>query len=154
MDKTSLILGIILGGAAMYLIIHLLWRVGYYFLRGVVSFARSGEQIPDRKPRSLGKMENALLPQVLQDSPALCLEQTKQQVRDFIENRFKSREGFQIHQIVLSNYRKDLHRKVLVFSSSVCWKEKRITEKRLQITMEAPRESQDSSWQITDLKER
>ena len=90
----------------------------------------------NEKPKSLPNLEGMVLPQVLRDYPDFDLAMAKNDVADHLKKIYGSRPEFQIHNVVLSEYRKSSHKRSLIFMAALCWKQEKILEKRMEISME------------------
>ena len=90
----------------------------------------------DEKPKSLPTMENLILPQILKELPGFDLAMAKNQVRDHLMETYGGMGDFQIHNIVLAEYRHMSCKNVVVFYAAVCWRKQRLVQKRLSVSME------------------
>ena len=135
MDKTTLILGILLGAAAMYLILHFLWHVGFYAFAAIFSSLGSIRTDGPRIPKSLGNMEKMLLPQVRRDLPDFDPEAMKETIRNHLLGLYGDKENFQILVLALRDYQKQPHKKLLTYEAALCWKEKKPIEKRVSVSV-------------------
>lgn len=135
MDKTTLILGILLGAAAMYLILHFLWHLGFYAIATIFSSLGSIRTDGPRIPKSLGNMEKMILPQVRRDLPDFDPEAMKETVRKHLLGLYGERENFQIPIVALRDYQKQPHKKILTYEAALCWNEKKPLQKRVSISV-------------------
>ena len=136
MDKTTLILGIIIGAVCMYFLLHLLWRLGYYLLYSILSVIRHSDHASDLHPKALANMESMVLPQVLREFPDFDPGKARQDVREFLLKNCGNRPGFQVHEVVLNDYRKQVKKRELVFEASVSWQRKKTVLGRMDVFME------------------
>ena len=88
------------------------------------------------KPKRLPQIENMILPQVLRDFPDFDLAMAKNEIKDQLESRYGEKPGFLIHDIVLKEYRTRTMTHRMIFEAAVCWKEDRLLQKRLEVSME------------------
>ena len=88
------------------------------------------------RPKSLPNIESMILPQVLRDFPDFDLSMAKNQVKDTLEKQYIRQPGFRIHNIALVEYRTRSMKHSLVFQASVCWREQRLLQKKLEVCME------------------
>ena len=135
MDKTTLILGILLGAIAMYLILHFLWHVGFYAIATIFSSLGSIRTDGPRISKSLGSMEKMLLPQVRRDLPNFDPDAMKETIRNHLLGLYGDKENFQIPVLALRDYQKQPHKKLLSYEASLCWKEKKELQKRISISV-------------------
>ena len=135
MDKTTLILGIVLGAAAMYLILHFLWHMGFYAIAAIFSSLGSIHTEAPRIPKSLSNMEKMLLPQVRRDLPDFDPEAMKETVRNHLLGLYGEKENFRIPALALRDYQKQPHKKLLSYEAALCWKEKKELQKRAFISV-------------------
>ena len=136
MEKSSLILGILIGALLMYLLIHLLWRLGYYTFCAILSFLRRSENPSGNSRGKLSDLTSMVLPQILKDFPDFDLESAKFQAESYIKARYGSHSGFRILQLVLKGYRKDSKKKTVIFEASLSWQEKKTAYRRVEVLME------------------
>lgn len=73
-------------------------------------------------PRSLNGCDSILLPQILQDFPDFDVHLAKTYARDFLKERFGSRKGFKIHNIVIARYLRSRAQKTIVFQAATVHK--------------------------------
>ena len=136
MEKTTLILGILIGAAGMYFLIHLLWRLGYYLLCGIIGIVRHADGTSAPRSRTHSSMEAMELPQVLKEFPDFDLDPIKAQVREQLQRNYGTRPGFSVEEITLSDYRKQGSRRELILEASVTWQEKKPVTRRISVLLE------------------
>ena len=102
------------------------------FFRGLSQIETHDEE----KPKSLPKLETMLLPQVLKDFPDFDLAMAKNQVKDSLMETYGKFPQFRIHNIVLAEYHKTSLKRSLTFYAALCWRQERLIQKRLAVTME------------------
>ena len=134
MEKTELVLGILLGAILMYLLLHFLWRIGYYALYTAIAFIRRSDS-PSGRPRALSDMEPMVLPRIQHDFPDFDIQHAKQQVKDHLTAQYGDRKDFCIHGVVLNDYRMGNGTKAVVFQAALRWQEKKPAEKRMDVVL-------------------
>ena len=116
--------------------IHGLQSVGNHLINSFFHGLANLETQDQDHPRSLPSIESMILPQVLRDFPDFDLAMTKNQVKDYLEEKYRGRKEFLVHNIVLTEYRTRTVKKCLVFQAAVCWRDQRLLQKKLEISME------------------
>ena len=137
MDKTSMIIGILIGAVCMFFLIHLLWRLGYYIFCGMIGVLHHSEQAAENLPKSLANLEAMVLPLAKRDFPDVDLSALKEQVRQALQIRYENENGFLAEKIVLNDYRKQDHQNILVFEASVQWQEKKPVHRKVSVYLKA-----------------
>ena len=141
MDKTTLILGILLGAAAMYLILHFLWHAGFYAIAAIFSSLGSIHTDGPRIPKSLANMEKMTLPQVRRDLPDFDPDAIKETIRNHLLGLYGEKENFRIPVLALRDYKKQPHKKILTYEAALCWKEKKELQKRVSVSVTGEEET-------------
>lgn len=134
MDKTTLVLGILLGAAGMYILIHLLWHFGYFALASVMGFLGGIRTDASPVPRSLDRMEAMILPRVLKDFPDFQPENEKDLVREHLKKEYAGHPEFQVEALGLTDYRPE--NSSLIYQAAVSFQEKKLRRRRVRITVE------------------
>ena len=153
MDKRTLIVGILLGALGMYILIHLLWHLGYYTIAAVFSSLSRIRTHPDAQPKTLSSVEKMVLPQVLREFPDLDLPGLKEEIQRAIARQYGSHDNFQIRSIMLNDCRKQDGKTVLIFEAPVCWQHKKPVSRLLRIRMISPEDDSLSSWTVASVSE-
>ena len=136
MQKTELILGILIGAVLMFLFLHLLWRLGYYALVAAVSMIRRSDDGPQRRSRMPGNLEAMVLPRVQKDFPDFDADAMKAQAESRILQKYGTLPDFQILGICLNAYRTQRTKSELHYEASVSWGEKKTRGRLLDIAAE------------------
>ena len=140
MERTSLILGIVLGGVLMFLLLRGLWHLGYFSLMNVLSLLRSTSGAEEEGPKSLSNMESMVLPRILKDYPDFDGAAFKLQAKEFLQQQYGDRPDFHIHNLVFSDYRRLGSQRIILLQAAVCWKEGSLLQKRLELHAELKKE--------------
>ena len=101
--------------------------------RDLMAAARALIQSVEDPPRSLNACEGSVLPQVLRDFPDFDIGLTRGQVQDYLRKELGCHDGFQIHGLVLSAYKKDSLQRTLVFQAAISWLDGMRLQKRYDI---------------------
>ena len=134
-----LLVGIILYYLFRSLIRHTmagLRQLGNQLIRNFFNGLANLDTKDQEKAKRLPKIENMILPQVLRDFPDFDLAMAKNEIKDQLEKRYGSRPGFLVHDIALTEYRTRTIKCCLIYQAAVCWREERLLQKKLEISME------------------
>lgn len=74
-------------------------------------------------PRSLNGCDTLLIPRILADFPDFDPVLAKTYVRSLLKEKFGSRNGFTIHNVVMARYLPSAVQKTIVFQAAVSWLE-------------------------------
>lgn len=94
-------------------------------LSELVSYARAaanGAQ-EDEKPRSVSGGDSLFVPQIMKDFPDFSLQSAKDSVRAYVKELFGEREGFRIHAVAVSDYKRAGTEKTVIFQCAFEYKE-------------------------------
>ena len=130
---------IILGWIGIYFLTRAMRRMGEHLGKHLIDsffkFLQKQEDRDETHPKSLLNMEGSVLPQILRDFPDFDAAMAKNQVKDYLLEHYKSYRQFQVHNVVISEYRDRKTQKSLVFQAAVSYRQQKQLQKRLQIVM-------------------
>lgn len=88
---------------------------GLAAMAGLAAVASQLDMETEERPKSLSGGDSLFLPQILKDFPDFNLTAAKETVRAYLAEKFADREGFAIHNVIISDYRRAAVEKTVVF---------------------------------------
>ena len=137
MDRSELILGIVIGALAAYVLLNLLWRIGFFTMRSALRILRHSERSGQNQQRAVADMEAMVLPRILRDFPDFDWSLLRSQVESHLQQQYSDKPQFSVSRVVLNSYRKQGPEKQILLDVSVSWKEKKTAYRRLSVTVAA-----------------
>ena len=110
-------------------------KLGKHLIDSFFRFLQKQEDKDETHPKSLVNMEDSLMPRILRDFPEFDLAMAKNQVKDHLLDLYKYQRDFQVHNIVLSEYRCRKTQKGIVFQAAVSYRRQKLLQRRMEIVM-------------------
>lgn len=89
----------------------------------VISLMKEIDAEAENTPRSLNGCDSLLLPKILKDFPDFDVTLAKTYAKNALKEKFGSKDGFTIYQVVIARYLPSAVQKTIVFQAAVSWRD-------------------------------